>query len=247
MNFYRFINNPKPYFLELKKVISNICFRVINNGNEVHCEICGWNGKLFFHYKCPKCGSLARTRLISFSLNHFNLIRNHLCILHIAPNENEYNYMNKTFNKRNKYDCLNILKGKNINLVYDLTRTNTDIKNESYDLIISWHVFEHINDDDKAITEIYRVLRKGGNLLLSVPIYPKGNKFTYEDKKIDYKDYEKVHGHYDHCRSCGYDYYKRFEKKGFQTEFLNVNSLAFEKIIKHGLSNTHVVWKFSKI
>jgi len=246
MNFNKFINNPKPYYSELKRVISNYCFRILQRGDKVNCEICDWNGKLFFKNKCPKCNSLARTRLIPFSLKHFNLKKENLNILHIAPNANEYNYMKKNFNKIIKYDCLNIVKGKNINLICDLTKTNTIIKSGSYDLIIIWHVFEHIKEDDKAITEIFRLLKNGGNLLVSVPIYPKGNKFTIEVKKLDYKDYEKVHGHYDHCRSCGLDYYERFENSGFTTNFLYVNNIPTNKIARYGLSDSHVVWNFYK-
>ena len=48
-----------------------------------------------------------------------------------------------------------------------------NITSGTYNQIIAWHVLEHIQDDQKAIREMYRVLKKGGELLLSVPIYPK--------------------------------------------------------------------------
>jgi len=40
---------------------------------------------------------------------------------------------------------------------------------ESFDLIISFDVLEHIHDDLKAIKEMHRVLKEGGNLFLETP------------------------------------------------------------------------------
>jgi len=40
---------------------------------------------------------------------------------------------------------------------------------ESFDLIISFDVLEHIGDDKKAIKEMYRVLKRGGRVFLETP------------------------------------------------------------------------------
>lgn len=242
MNFNNLIKNPKPYAIAASEKIKSK-FRVyFSKGNKVHCEICDWHGTDFFKGKCPKCNSLPRTRLIPFSLRYFNLVKSNLNILHIAPNLNEYNYVKNTFQNINQYDRLNIRAVAHINLEQDITKN--DIADNTYDLVIVWHVLEHIVDDKKAASEIYRILRPKGKLLMSVPIYPKGNMVTYEDPTIPYIDYMKVHGHPDHCRSCGMDYYERFENVGFSTELLN--KYKTEDIKKFGLSKDHVVWCFKK-
>lgn len=46
-----------------------------------------------------------------------------------------------------------------------------DFKNESFDLITVLDVLEHLNDDQKALREFYRVLKKGGQVLITVPAY----------------------------------------------------------------------------
>jgi ubiquinone/menaquinone biosynthesis C-methylase UbiE len=148
----------------------------------------------------------------------------------------------QTFKNIKAYDRLNIRSVPHINLVQDLTKT--DLPVETYDLAIIWHVLEHIVEDRMAIREIYRVLKENGHLLMSVPIYPTGNLVTFVDASIPYQDYEKVHGHNDHCRSCGLDYYKRFEEIGFTTNVLE--SYKEEDVQKYGLSKNHVVWCFSK-
>lgn len=244
MNLIKAIKNPKSYIKIGAERVKNSFHKYFYKGTNVYCTICTWEGKLFFNQKCPKCSSLARTRLVPFSLKHFGLIRTQLNILHIAPSMNEYNYVKKNFNNPICYDRLDIKQRKHTNIKQSITETN--INNNVYDLVIAWHVFEHIKEDLKAISEIYRVLKPNGNLLLSVPIYPLGNAVTYEDSKIEYKDYTKVHGHYDHYRSCGLDYYKRFEKNGFKSNTFIVNSLDQSKIDYFGLRPDHIVWCFNK-
>ncbi|WP_113923027.1 methyltransferase domain-containing protein [Cognataquiflexum aquatile] len=47
--------------------------------------------------------------------------------------------------------------------------------------IWSFHVLEHIEDDKKAMNELYRVLSPKGMAIVGVPIY---NGRTYENKGI---------------------------------------------------------------
>lgn len=44
-------------------------------------------------------------------------------------------------------------------------------KNNSFDVIVSFDVFEHIKNDQKAVNEAYRVLKKNGILIFSVPAF----------------------------------------------------------------------------
>ncbi|MDU8885461.1 class I SAM-dependent methyltransferase [Yeosuana sp. MJ-SS3] len=182
--------------------------------------------------------------MIPFSLQYFGLIKKNLKILHIAPNVNEYNYVKSNFDTLLCYDRLDIKKRKHTNIKQDITQMN--IADNTYNLVIAWHVFEHIKDDIKAISEIYRVLKPTGYLLVSVPIYPIGSILTYEDNRINYKDYYKIHGHHDHCRSCGLDYYKRFESVGFKTKVLDLKKVESIKMETFGLLKEHVVWCFNK-
>ena len=244
MNLKNLIKNPKAYYYVAKTRFKNTFRSVVFRGNAVVCEICNWQGTQFFEGHCPKCNSLPRTRLIPYALRYFNLIKPELKVLHIAPNIHEYNFIRQNFPEMTIYDRLNIRDVEYINIVQDLTQTN--IESETYDLAICWHVLEHIPQDKEAIKEVFRLLKPNGNFLVSVPIYPIGSKITYEDKLIEYKDFEKVHGHDDHCRSCGLDYFERFEAVGFRTDTLLVNSLDENKLNLFGLRKDHVVWCFNK-
>lgn len=244
MNFIKIFKNPKPFLLKVTKMLENNFRKHFYKGNKVICEICNWRGKFFFAEKCPNCNSLPRTRLVPYSLKYFNLVNDNLKILHIAPNTNEFNYVKENFNNLLCYNRLDIKQRKHTNIKRSIT--NTCLDSNSYNLIIVWHVFEHVKEDVKAISEMYRVLKIKGSLLVSVPIYPIGNTITYEDSEIEKKDYAEFHGHYDHFRSCGLDYYKRFEAIGFKTKTLFVSSLDQNRIDYFGLRTDHVVWCFTK-
>jgi len=244
VNIKKAISNPLPYIKRAKEIGINKCRSVVYRGSDVICELCGWHGRTFFDGKCPKCNALPRTRLVPFSLRYFELWNDGLRILHIAPNVIEYHYIKANINDISNYDRLNIRAVKHINIVQDLTKT--DLKSNHYDLAIAWHVLEHIPEDHMAIAEVYRLLKPGGHFLVSVPIYPTGNLKTFEDSEIDYKDYGKIHGHFDHCRSCGLNYYKRFEAVGFGTQTLEVKTLNSADVARFGLRTDHVVWCFTK-
>lgn len=47
---------------------------------------------------------------------------------------------------------------------------NLPLVDNFFDLVVAWEVLEHVDDDERAFSEIARVLKKGGCFLLSVPL-----------------------------------------------------------------------------
>jgi SAM-dependent methyltransferase len=104
----------------------------------------------------------------------------------------------------------------------DITKINRE--DETFDVVLCSHVLEHIPDDRKAISEIYRVLKTGGWALLQVPIL---RVETDEDPEIqDPLEREKRFGQHDHVRACGTDYPTRFEEAGFIVESYPASEVA---------------------
>ncbi|HCR76978.1 MAG TPA: SAM-dependent methyltransferase, partial [Chryseobacterium sp.] len=100
----------------------------------------------------------------------------------------------------------------------------------------------HIEDDAKAMSELYRVLRPGGWGILQVPMKNSLEK-TYEDFTIkDPKERQKHFGQYDHVRWYGMDYFDRLKKAGFETD-INFYSKQFtqEEIKKYGLRENEIL------
>jgi len=91
-------------------------------------------------------------------------------VLHIAPEKNLQKVL-KTFSKI-KY----ISGGLNplvANRKIDIT--NINFGNDHFDFIICNHVLEHIHGDRKAMSELFRVLKPGGEAILHSPIFMHNN------------------------------------------------------------------------
>lgn len=56
----------------------------------------------------------------------------------------------------------------------DLNQGMTDIPSESYDIVVCEQVLEHLTDYRLAMSELARVLRPGGKLVVGVPVFPEG-------------------------------------------------------------------------
>ena len=110
------------------------------------------------------------------------------------------------------------------------------LQDNQYDLILCNHVLEHIPNDLKAMTELYRVLKKGGTLIAQVPLNEESIKTLEDDSITDPKDRNRFFGQYDHVRLYGQDYYKRLKSVGFSVEGVFLQSqLTIEEIKRYVL------------
>ncbi|MFK7797803.1 MAG: class I SAM-dependent methyltransferase [Aureispira sp.] len=68
--------------------------------------------------------------------------------------------------------------------------TNLPYDEGFFDIVVSFDVFEHIENDQKAVSEVYRVLKKGGSLVYSVPAGP--GLFSSHDVALEhFRRYDK--------------------------------------------------------
>jgi SAM-dependent methyltransferase len=115
----------------------------------------------------------------------------------------------------------------NTNAMIKMDITNIDYPNESFDFLYCSHVLEHIKDDRKAIVEIYRVLKKGGQAVIVVPIIA---EMTFEDLSITNPDErEKMFGQHDHLRKYGPDFKDRLTECNFITNVIYASDFLTEK------------------
>ncbi len=173
---------------------------------------------------CVKCGSTDKERLVFTYLQATHFFANpNKRVLHMAPEPN----LSKQFfkHKFKEYICGDFFAPgyedvypshvKNINIL------SIPYYNEYFDVVICNHVLEHVEDDIKGMSEIFRVLRKGGFAILQVPISYKLDK-TYENSNItEPKAREESFGQRDHVRIYGLDYVDRLKKVGFNVEIIS--------------------------
>ena len=167
----------------------------------------------------PSTLSLERHRLMWLFLKNdttFFTSKTKLKVLHIAPEQ-----------------CFLDIFKKQQNLTYttsDLESPIADVKadicdlpfkDNSFDVVFCNHVLEHIPDDTKAISELYRILKPGGYGILQVPQDLTRSK-TFEDNSItNKKDRTKIFGQYDHVRIYGQDYFDKLRSGGFKVKAIN--------------------------
>ena len=95
---------------------------------------------------------------------------------------------------------------------------NIPFEDNSFDVIICNHLLEHVEDDIRAMAEMYRVMKPGGWGIMQVPLNPE-RETTYEDKTITGPlEREKHFGQKDHVREYGRDYPERLRMGGFSVE-----------------------------
>lgn len=211
------------------KLVQRKILRFAMKGKNVECPCCGSTFVTFLpagiqkrpNAACLKCGSLERHRnLALFFKEHPELFKNNNRLLHAAPEK----IFSQYFKSRSDLEYVSIDLNPDAygyaqgTIAMDLT----DLKFEenSFDIIICSHVLEHIPNDAKAMSEMFRVLKPGGWAIINVPVH-QDRETTFEDVSIN--DPEKqlaLFGQPDHVRIYGKDYVDRLKKAGFNVEII---------------------------
>lgn len=186
----------------------------------------------------PGTLSLERHRLMWLYLkNETGFFKDKLKVLHMAPEQSFY----KRFRKLQNLDYITC----------DLNSPIADVKadiqdlpfeDNSFDVIFCNHVLEHVADDKKALSELYRVMKPGGWGIFQVPIRYQLDK-TFEDSTItDKKERIEKFGQYDHVRVYGMDYYDTLKSAGFEVEKVVLsNKLTDEEIKRFALEKNEIL------
>ena len=161
----------------------------------------------------PSTLSLERHRLLWLYLHNetdFFFSTKIKKLLHFAPEQAFY----KIFRNQKNLDYTTT------DLLSPLADIKADIcnlpfKDDTYDIIFCNHVLEHIPNDLKAMTEIYRVLKTGGMAIIQVPLDNDRSRTFTDDSIIDQKQRAAIFGQYDHVRIYGKDYFAMLRSVGF--------------------------------
>ena len=190
----------------------------------------------------PGTLSLERHRQMWLYLqNETDFFSKNYKVLHIAP---EQEFLRRFKQMKN----LEYVSADLFSPIVDVKADLLDLpfEDESFDVIFCNHVLEHIVDDHKAMSELYRVMKKGGWGIVQVPM--KNSEKTYEDFSItDPKERQKHFGQYDHVRWYGMDYFQRLENAGFKCD-ANFYSKTFsaEERDRYGLIENEILPIISK-
>ena len=125
--------------------------------------------------------------------------------------------------------------------------TDIGYPDESIDIFICSHMFEHIPDDRKAMRELCRILKPGGFGLVLVPLAV-GVDETHEDPAIDSDEVRwKYFGMGDHVRQYGKrDFVERLAAAGFVVDQLGVEYFGRETFRRAGIADNSVLYVVRK-
>lgn len=176
---------------------------------------------------CPVCGSLDRERWIYYLLkNVINIFEKENTVLHFAP-EKQIKSLFEKCEKIDYYPC-DLFPNAHEHKVNIL---DIPYKDDMFDYVICNHVLEHIEDENKAIAELVRVLKPDGRIILSFPVCME--RPTYENSTIQTREDRLANfGQEDHVRLYGYDYAKHIEDKGLKTKAYSPNEMLSEDEIR---------------
>lgn len=197
----------------------------------------GYN-KLRKNALSPSTLSLERHRLLWLYLkNETVLFEKKIKLLHFAPEQAFYKRFKKLRNIQ--YDTIDI-NSPLAEIKADIC--DLPIKENTYDFILCNHVLEHVLDDNKAMSELYRVLKKGGTGIFQVPIDMKREKTFQDDSITDKLERNKIFGQYDHVRVYGKDYFKKLEDTGFKVQQIDYSKKFSDKeILKFSIIRGEII------
>ncbi|MBC8205374.1 MAG: glycosyltransferase [FCB group bacterium] len=192
----------------------------------VKCPCCGWESDKFQpaglvprpNALCPNCGLLERHRALwMFLQNRTGFFQDNLKVLHFGPEE----YFRKMFGSLKNLEYYNAdIESDSAMMRVDITKI--PFKDDSFDVILCYHVLEHVEDDRKALAELFRVLKPQGWAVLQSPVDWQ-REHTFEDPNITAAGERlKAFGQEDHVRIYGRDYLERIKLAGFKLELVNI-------------------------
>jgi SAM-dependent methyltransferase len=193
-------------------------------------------------YSCPHCGASDRDRLYACYLSE-KIPQYHtedeILLLDIAPSQALSNFIEK-FKQVNHLTADLLVEGTD--LVVDITNM-PEIDSNSYDILICSHVLEHVSNDKKALSELYRVLKPGGWGIIMVPIILTIDQIDEDPQVSDIAERWRRFGQYDHVRLYSKSgFIERVKAAGFELKQLGRDHFGESAFRQYGITNKSVLY-----
>lgn len=209
-------------------------------------DVLGGIGSDTENFECPRCGCNDRERHLLLYLRATSLLTamHGQAILHFAPEKRLSKLIAATEPER--YVRCDLYPR-----TPDIERADMlDIpfEDRSFDVVIANHVLEHVADDLKALTEIHRVLKRGGYAILQTPYSSKLHN-TWQDAGIDTPTARlQAYGQGDHVRLFGRDIFERFASAGLAPHVVSHDAiLADTDPARFGVNPNEPFFLFQRI
>jgi SAM-dependent methyltransferase len=224
-------------------------WRARNRGTQRRCPACGTTVSRFAPYgtalrpdaQCPGCGSLERHRALWLYLQRQTaFFERPLRVLLVAPDP-----MLDAEGRRRHPDFLSI----DLTPGFAMRRmdlTSLALPDDDRDLVIAYHVLEHIPDDAAAMREIRRVLKPDGIALLEVPVSEGVTDERYSSAPPEVR--AEHYGQADHVRQYGRsDFGDRLAAHGLQAEAIRVGDVMAAEVVPAALDPDEIFYRVVRV
>ncbi len=188
-------------------------------GESFGCPVCKRKFRKFILLEngeklCPGCGSLPRNRRL-WMLLESEFLKDNQCVLHFSPSKSLY----RLLSRYQGISYTNTDFSGEFTAQKQLDITSMDEPDEKFDLIICYHILEHVENDIDAMQELYRILKPQGICMIQTP-FRTGP--VYENPAIKDPAGRKAHfGQEDHVRVYSVEGLKsRLEQAGFMVQIM---------------------------
>lgn len=198
-------------------------------------------------FMCPICGSQDKARLYALYMSSVGRIPNGgrgLSLLHFAPEGGLAEWIRRSFPELT-YVTTDLLR-PDVDVNLDVTRMD-NVETASFDAFIFSHVLEHVAEEDRALSELLRILKPAGWGIIMVPILLSLSA-TYTDVTItDPASRARHFGLEDHLRvHSREDFLKQLESAGFVVREYTVLDWSREAFVRLGISLGSVLYVVSR-
>ncbi|MCW9010613.1 class I SAM-dependent methyltransferase [Marinobacter sp.] len=226
-------------------------FRALPEFYRKHAEDNGFKyfgqGEMTAHdsYTCASCGASDRERLYAYWLSAL-LCRGELSrdasVMHFAP-EPGFSRWLKQIGFADYQTADFAMQG--VDHRVDLMDLPFDAN--SLDFFVCSHVLEHVQDDAKALSELFRVLRPGCSALLMVPIICDLDEIDEDPAEEREAERWRRFGQGDHVRLYNREgYVSRVQNAGFRLQLLDVGYFGAAVYQSLGLKKESVLYVVTK-
>jgi SAM-dependent methyltransferase len=207
------------------------------------------------NYSCPRCGAADRERLYALYLKeYFSAIAGEcgestsIKFVDFAPS-----IPLSSFIKRLISDSPCVFSYRTADLFRAGVDDRVDImdmkvyQDESVDFFICSHVLEHVPDDKKALSELYRILKCGGQGILVVPIVLAALEIDEDPSVTDPVERWRRFGQDDHLRLYSKEgFLMRVSQAGFAVRELGLQHFGKDRFRVQGITEQSVLYVVEK-
>ena len=191
-------------------------------------------------YVCETCQSTDRERMCASFLN--KILKEHLIrlnVLEVAPGHVLSEFFSEQYPVCTYKTADLFMEGVDYKVdVQDME----EIRNGQFDMVICFHVLEHVKDDRKALQEFYRILSENGIGIFLVPI-DLLQKETEEAWGLSKEENIRRFGQEDHVRKYSRQgFIDRMEDAGFSVLSLDTKWFGWRNCRQNAYSKTATLY-----